>query len=270
MDVLRASLIGVLLLSAAAHAEDISYINLPTKDLRYDPVSQRIYASVPSRGGSLGNSIVPIDPVTGALESPIFVGSEPGKIAISDDGQALYVVLDGATSVRRVNLPARSADLQFGTGYVEDIAVMPGNPATVAISRRAPSTSPRHLGVAIFDNGVQRPITTPGHTGSNVIEFGPVGTTLYGYNNETSEFGFRKMAITPAGVAVTSVTANLLYGYSLDIAFDGGRIYATSGRVIDPEAGILLGTLTESSSHPWSSRTGRPIACILLRAAEAW
>ena len=38
---------------------------------------------------------------------------------------------------------------------------------------------------------------------ANVIEFSASAGTLYGYNNETTEFGFRTMAVTASGVTVT-------------------------------------------------------------------
>ena len=98
-----------------------------------------------------------------------FRGQRAGEIAISDDGQFLYVALDGAAAVRRVSLATLTADLQFGLGadqffgpfYVDDIAVLPGSPHSVAVSRRNVGFSPRHEGVAIYDSGVQRPTTTP-------------------------------------------------------------------------------------------------------------
>jgi hypothetical protein len=90
------------------------------------------------------------------------------------------------------------ADSFFGAYSVEDMAVVPGSPQVVAVSRKNTGVSPRHAGVAIYDNGIQRPITTPRHTGSNVIEFGSA-TRLYGYNNESTEYGFRRMTVDASG-----------------------------------------------------------------------
>jgi len=98
----------------------------------------------PQFAGKTRNSVVSIDPVSGAIGQPIFVGSEPGKLVISDDGQYLYVSLAAAAAVRRVDLVAQTADLQFALGtdsffgstYVDDMAVMPGNAHTIAVSRR--------------------------------------------------------------------------------------------------------------------------------------
>jgi hypothetical protein len=249
MRTLVACLTGLVLASDPAVAQQ-HLIALPTNDLVYDSGRQRIYASVPSSAGAKhGNTVTVINPATGEIGPSVFVGSEPVRLALSDDGQFLYVSLDGAAAVRRVDLASFTAGPQFSLGsdaffgpyYVEDMDVMPGQPGTVAISRRFEGVSPRHAGVAIYDNGVQRPTTTQGHTGSNVIEFAATASRLYGYNNETTEFGFRRLDVGPTGV--TELDAGTLFdGFDVDMEFDGGLIFASNGSVVDPEARTLLGT----------------------------
>jgi DNA-binding beta-propeller fold protein YncE len=256
MRTLVACLTGLVLTTGPVAAQH-HVIALPTNDLIYDSGRQRIYASVPSRAGAeRGNTVTVINPATGEIGPSVFVGSEPARLALSDDGQFLYVGLDGAAAVRRVDLASGTAGLQFSLGsdsffgsyYVEDMEVMPGQPGTVAISRRFTSVSPRHAGVAIYDNGVRQPTTTQGHTGSNVIEFAATASRLYGYNNESTEFGFRRLDVGPTGV--TELDAGTLFdGFGVDMEFDGGRIFASNGAVVDPEARRLLG----SFSLPMSS-----------------
>src|SRR5207253_3104057 len=107
-----------------------------------DPNTQLIYASVPGRAGDIGNSITIIDPVSGEVGPSIFIGSEPNKLALSDDGKYLYVGLDGAAAVRRFEIATRTPGLQFALGsdsffgpyQVDDLAVLPGQPGSVAVS----------------------------------------------------------------------------------------------------------------------------------------
>src|SRR5687767_2732712 len=163
--VLTAVIPVLLTVSAAARAATITPVALPTKDIVYDALAQRLYASVPGTASSRANTVTVIDPFTGNILASVFVGSEPGRLALSDDGQYLYVALDGAAAVRRVHVPTLTAGLQFAVGsdpffgpmLVEDMAVLPGNPAAVAISRRYQGVSPRHAGVAVYDDGVPRP-----------------------------------------------------------------------------------------------------------------
>jgi hypothetical protein len=226
------------------------YLSLPVGDIIFDPFTRLIYASVAGSAGAIGNTITEINPATGTIGQSFFIGSEPKKLAISEDGKTLYVALDGAGAVRAFNIPTRTPGLQFSLGsgsggpnYVEDIKVMPGTSETVAISKMNKCCSPWHEGVAIYDNGIMRPVTTPRTAISNSIEFSGSAATLYGYNNEGSGFEFRRMSVDASGVTVTSVANNLISGFLVDIEFDNGRIYSSSGRIIDPVAMTLLDTI---------------------------
>jgi DNA-binding beta-propeller fold protein YncE len=234
------------------HAATVIHsVSIAANDIAYDPIHQRIYASVPSSAGASGNSLKMIDPNAAQVTASVAVGSEPRKIAVSSDGQYAYVGLDGAAAVRRVKLDDFTAGLQFPLGsdsflglfYVDDMEAVPGQPGAVAVSRRNQGFSPRHEGVAIYDNGVQRPNETPGHTGSDVIEFDASGKALYGYNNETTDFGFRTMSVDASGVQITNTASGLISGFGADIDYGGGKIVSTTGRVIDAVSHTLLGTL---------------------------
>jgi hypothetical protein len=222
----------------------------PTNDIIFDSNTQRIYASVPGSAGTVGNSIAAIDPIIGAVDSLTPIGEDPYKLAISSDERYIYVALQGEASVRRFEISTQLADPPFGLGsdpffgpyYAEDLAVLPGTGESIAVSRKNLGISPRHAGVAIYDNGVQRPNETARHTGSNVIEGMNTANRLYGYNNETTEFGFRRMDVDASGVRVVDVTRDLISGFGADIALDGGRIYASTGQVINPESLTLIGT----------------------------
>ncbi len=237
-------------ITSEAGAYEVRSIDLETASLIASPVSSVVYASIPGSAGASGNSIVEIDPNTGAIGAPLFVGSQPGPMAVSDDGTTLYVSLDGAFAIRRVDLLGMNAGLQFPLGsdslhgpYVaEDIEVEPGNSDVIAVSRKNLGISPRHAGVAIYANGIQRPVTTQRHTGSNRIEYSTSPATLYGYNNESTEFGFRTLEVDTSGVTETNVTRDIVRGFRVDIEFHAGLIYATSGIVLDPSSLVVQGT----------------------------
>src|ERR1041385_8388056 len=138
--------------------EFIRQIPLPANDLVYSPLTGKFYASVPSSVGGGGNSIKSIDPATGTIESSTFIGSEPNKLALSDDGHNLYVSLDGSAAVRRFDVQTNTPGLQFTLGQdsfsgryvVGEFAVAPGNPDLVAVARSFGG------GIAVYDNGVRR------------------------------------------------------------------------------------------------------------------
>ena len=230
-------------------ASGVTKLDLGANDLVYDPVTQRIYAALRSSAGTIGNSIAAINPMTGEVETPVFVGSEPNKLAISDDNQFIYANLDGGAAYIRFDIATRTTALrvplkdEFGlTLSAEDIAVMPGSPHTVAVARRNLNFSPRHEGVVIFDNGVARNGMTPTHGGSNVVEFSTSPATLYGISNEFFGFAYYKMSVATGGVSVTAGGPGVSAPVFEDIKHDSGLLYTSSGVVVNPETGIILGT----------------------------
>lgn len=235
-------------------AQDIKVVPIANNDILYVPSEDRIYVSTPS-GGPGGNCLCAIDPYFGTVEDCYFVGSEPGAMALSDDGQFIYVAMRGAPQVVRFSLEFKTISSVFGLGddpffgprYAEDIEVLPGQPNSIAVSMYRQGVSPRHSGVAIVDNGVLRANTTQDHTGSNSIAF--AGNTLYGYNNETTEFGVRRLAISAAGVSEAAVFAGLISGFDNKIEAQGTRLYARGGEVLSVSGATpqLVGTAPVSN-----------------------
>jgi len=246
-------------------------------DIVFDAVSQKIYAAVRSGAGNPG-SVVAIDPATGGIVGlPIPVGIEPVKLAASNDGQFLYVGLDGQPDVQRINLATKVVDLtitlgsdpvfsMFGPWYAEDIEVLPGSPQSIAVSLKFKSVSPRHGGVAIYDGNVRRSAFVPGHAGTgnanNVIEFSSTAGTLYGYNNETSGFGFSRIAVSATGATLIDVytsfdTPQLISGYGTDIRFGGGFVFSTEGKMVDPVARVVVPNPDPTKSGPTFTLPGQ-------------
>jgi len=228
-----------------------TYLALPANDLVYSPMTQLLYASVPSSAGpTLGNSVVSIDPYTGTLGTPIWVGSEPNKLSISNDGTTMWVSLSGAPSVKKVDLTAGQVtpvELYFGGGwgynnYATDVAVLPGFPNSVAVSS--------NLGVSIYDDAVQRPnITT---NGGSYLAFGVDASTLYGAGGSSI---FAIMAVNNTGIASTTTTS--AGSYSNDLRVDNGLAYLTSGQVLNASTGALVGTFAATGPVAPDSTIGR-------------
>jgi hypothetical protein len=164
-------------------------------------------------------------------------------LALSDDGQYLYVALTGAGAVRRVELATQTAGLQFFLGNspiygpvnAEDIEVMPGDASVVAITRSG--------GVAIYDNGVKRPVEITIMPFSSLLAFSDSAGMLFGsYGNS-----FQTMAVSSNGVTQINSTAMPLESIPAGLKFGDGRIYAATGAVVDPTSRMLAGFLTNPS-----------------------
>jgi trimeric autotransporter adhesin len=222
-----------------------SYIPIVNNSMIYNQANGLLYVSVPSSAGTTyGNSIVSVDPATGALGTPIPVGSEPNRLAISSDGTILWVGLDGASAVREVNLSTNTAGLQFplngNAGIYANpltanaLAVLPGSPDSVVVSLSN--------GIAIFDSGVRR-----GAMPTNTY-LTPSGYALQvdGSKNEIYLAGSNAYYVytyDSTGITLkTTATSGYYASYIDDLQATGGRIYTDSGYVYDVESGSLLGT----------------------------
>jgi hypothetical protein len=226
---------------------DVKQVTLKTNDLVVDPNTQTIYASVPNSASSNQNTIAPINPVTGSIGPTVPIGNDPGRMAISDNGQFIYVALNGAAAVRRFNVAAQTAGLQFslgthpsfGTLSPTDLSVMPDNPETVAVARRYAVGFTG--GVAIYDNGVQRGSATIDNTGNKAIAFSASPSVLYGMETDVSDYSFYKNAVASCGVSIFSRTEQSGGGPTLKV--DNGLAYIGI-HVVDPETGVIVGTFT--------------------------
>lgn len=239
------SLLFLLLLGVPAGA-DVRQISLPANDLVYSPLTGKVYASVPSGGGLVGNSVAAIDPATGLVGPVIWVGSEPNRLAVSDDGRFLYVGLDGAGAIRRVDLAAQRAELEFSLGnsrydgpqYAADLQVPPGQPRSVAVSRTWDGIGVTGEGIAVYDDGVPRARTTPPGTWPAFLAFSASATRLYRSINSSGD-NFGRLHVDDSGVTALDTASITPLG---DIRFDHGLIYGAGGGVLDPESEQLVGT----------------------------
>ena len=200
-------------------------VSLTHSALVFDATRGVFYASVPGSVAGQGNRIATIDAGSGGVTYSGVVGSEPGPLALSADGSSLYVGLRGSaevvrlappsmTVVSRVTLPSEPF---FGQRYAEDIAISPVSNGVVAVSLVRPGISPRHGGVVLVRDGVLQPTLTQVHTGSNRIAFDATGAWLYGYNNETSENGLRRIEVLADGLAERLVVPAGGFGDSLEV-----------------------------------------------------
>ena len=231
--------------------DNVMRLSMVTSDIIYNPLDRMIYVSRPSTAGPNGNSISRIDPLTGEVISSVYVGSEPNKMAISDDGQTLYVTLDGAYAIRRFETASQTPGLQFSIGRGQSvnavdapflasaIAVVPGDPNSLAVSRYLPGISPPGTGVAIFNNGVRLPNTGPGHSeSSNYVAFSDSPSRLYG--GGFYQLGLRTLTVDENGV--TDITSSGTPYEVRNLKFESELLFDSLGHVIDPKTRELLGT----------------------------
>ncbi|MFL6515837.1 MAG: hypothetical protein ACJ8M1_12530 [Chthoniobacterales bacterium] len=214
---------------------------LTTSDLVWDASRNRIYASVAPSAPSYANQVVSVNPGNLQVVGNVAVNQDPRKLVLTSGNEALYVALDANGTVAKINPATMAVSLSFavgvsqyyGTLYAEDMCAVAGQPNLVVVSQYRKNVSPRHNGVAVYDNGTIRPNKTQDHTGSNRIEPSADPTLFFGYNNETTEFGFRQLLLDANGMTQTVVNTSLFGGFSSDIFSDGNMVWSSDGVEID-------------------------------------
>jgi hypothetical protein len=213
-------------------------IALPHTSLIYDATRSRYLATVPGSVVTNGNSVAMIDAATGAVTYTRPMGSEPSALALSSAGDFLYVGLKGSGEVVKFRMSDMveqwrvrlQNDAFFGQATAESMSVDPTNADVVAVSTQWTGSSPRHAGVALLRSGVMQPTLTQSHTGSNLIAFDGNGQTLYGYNNETTEYGLRRIAVLPDGLQeVQVVSTNAGFG-AVGLGWTSGALWLGSSK----------------------------------------
>jgi hypothetical protein len=209
-----------------------------------------VYVSVPAAGGAHANTVVAVDPTTGTVGTAIPVGPEPSTLAISDDGRFVWVGINGAHAIQRIDLAtgiaaepiALGSDPRYGPYVAEDIVVVPGAPNTVAVALANQGISPEHAGVVVYRDGILLPDKTRRHLGPNLLQFCGSTNTLYGYNTEISDFGLYRLTISDMGIEAHLLARRLGVDFYMNLACAGELLYPSTGRVTDPRTLTLAGT----------------------------
>lgn len=164
-----------------------------------------IYGSVIPPFGASGGDIAVIDPVGSKVLRLINLTSAPNVLAISKDGNYLYVGLDEETAIQRIALGTDTldqkstlSDFGCGSGVATDIEVLPDSPRSIAVTSKTYANT-KCLAVRsaleIYDNGVPRSKNLTGDLrggGPLWIEFGDHDDILYEiFNSSRSILLFR-------------------------------------------------------------------------------
>jgi len=109
--------------------------------IAWDARSARLYISIPIAATANGGSVAVVDPENNRVADYIRIAGDPSNLALSDDGQYLYVGLATPRSVLRIRLATRQVQAELrlddtagpALGEIADLAVMPGQPGTTAV-----------------------------------------------------------------------------------------------------------------------------------------
>jgi trimeric autotransporter adhesin len=249
-------------------------VNQSTNDMVWDPVNQVFYISVPSSASTHANQVCVLNPTTLALTN-CQTGNEPDVLAISDDSQYLYAGMDGTNSIQRFVLPSLTPDINFSVGtdpydgpyFALDIQVAPGAPHTVAVSRGIMNLDPdTEGGIAIYDDGVQRPTIAPGwgptSNSYESIQWGADASTLYATDGD-----FYVLTVNSLGVVLDYDYPSVFWNPGR-IHYDSanGLIYSDDGfHAINPATGLPTGIFEVGGGWPMAPDSSANTVFILAQ-----
>ncbi|HEY0170384.1 MAG TPA: Calx-beta domain-containing protein [Pyrinomonadaceae bacterium] len=222
--------------------------------LAYNHATQTIFATRNSSVGAGGNSVVQINPLTGAVGAPVFVGSEPSRMAFSDDGLTMYVALEGARAIRRFDVATGTPGAQYtvarpatcSSPVPRYLAVMPGQPQTVAVTRSCGGT-------VVLDDGVARPQEATA-TLTGQPHFGVSPSRLY---TTIDVFGVWKYTLNASGLTPDGDLVRFANGGQTQFDRARGLIFSARGAVVNPETGQVLAQLPGTGRMAIDSEAGR-------------
>lgn len=229
--------------------------SFPVISLASDPTRGVLYASAGPISGGLAE-IHFVDPTSAKIVGNQFILGGVGRLEISHDWSKLYVVTDDETVVRRFRLPdfVQEAVLNMGEAdpgmlnRVDDIAVHPTNPNIVAITKSRRELSPRFTGVSVFEDTVEKKTASAFVSSANAVDWGVQPNRLYGLDNETTPAEFIHYDVTASNITAVASRQNTLNPFNGQIQFLNGKLYCSTGRIIDPETFTILGELANGNS----------------------
>ncbi len=238
-------------------ATTIKTVTLPGNYLLYNPHSDMIFVTVPDSAlAPYGNHLVSLDPHTGQLKDPVFAGSEPCRMVITDDGSRIFAALNGNNRIITFDPAAGAVDGFFEIGEVddrvEDMETVPGHSSAVVVSKNPGPGGSRNRGLVVFVDGSPLPEKLGGPI--NAITFSDSPAVLYGHNSGISPHNNLmtiKVDLNPeGGLQLDFGTPDVFSAYQDEIQFAGGHVYGQRGEVIIAETHKPAGKFNVPFGNP--------------------
>lgn len=245
----------------------VQEVPVSINDLAWDAAHAKIYLATQSDSAVHPNSIAVVNPLTADIETTVALPDEPIRLAVSNDGQFLYVAFDTTSVVQRLQLPDLTLDqtLSLGTDpdlgalYAHDLQVAPNDARLIAIARTSVSGShpaSSTAGVALYDDAVMRPQVGSARDPLAAVPFiewihwNQNGSALYGADSRSGSGIMQTFSVSASGLTLQATVPSIASGR---FSFANGLIYTDLSQVFDPDLGTVIGAVPETISY-WRRR----------------
>jgi hypothetical protein len=232
-------------------------INVDAAFLTTVPGSKFLYASILSAAVTNPNTVIPINPATGALGNPIPVGQNPGPLAASNDGKYLFVVANQDQTLQRINLATGAVDKTFpfppnsttccGPLSGTDMKVIPGTTQEVVLALDIPLYGFGEM--ALYnDTGLVNYIPTSSGATLSFSSFAYAGSPLTIYSlpfTDVQHPFFNIVTVDVKGLHYTPPQGGNFGGNNTtgaQVVSDGTLLYTSSGEVWSPATKTQVGS----------------------------
>lgn len=197
-----------------------STLNVPVSGLVWDGTTNKLYAIIPAYSTLDPNTVAQIDPYSGTIDTAVSLDGGvgnivPGTLAVSDDGQYLYVAVSDAAGltdhVERLLTGDLGLDLSITLPAQQTVAELqpaPAEPHTLAVE--IGGSAPE---VVIYDDATARSNALTSASGTTLQSFtwGADASTLYatlwGSPTGTAVGSVEAATASPTGLAVSQSLA---------------------------------------------------------------
>jgi hypothetical protein len=250
----------------ASGTTQVTPMNLCGLAMAWDENSQLLYVATADYDGAYPNSVVAVNPATGAVVKSQTVEADPAFLSDSANGEYLYVAYNSATNLTQLALPGlnvtETAPLQNAQGGAlvpGDMKAAPQDPHTVAATLIVPGVQPESIGgVVVFDDGTPRPDSLPGWAGGQTVP-AIYDTLAWSASDQLLTSApsswddgmtgpLYQLQVGSSGVSYLgqgSSEFNTAGGY-IHSDFGMNLIYSDGGSVADPSTGAIVGNYAAS------------------------
>jgi hypothetical protein len=218
------------------------------------PATGMLYAAISSGATTNPNSVIPVNPKTGALGTRIEVGKNPALLAPSSDGSYLFVANQDDETVQRINLKTRAIERTFPYTpniycstcenlSATDMATVPGSPLEVLLSQGSWLTLYNDAGRVNYVPNDEACCYADPDFGSIALAGNPI--TIYGVPFSFGGDYFQVADLTKSGLQYTRPTGSNSGGNDTtgnQVISDGKLLYTSAGQIWNPATQSQVGT----------------------------
>jgi hypothetical protein len=218
----------------------------------------KLYAAIPSNATTHPNTVIPIDPATGTLGTPINVGTNPNLLAASSEGSYLYVANQGDFTLQRINLATNTVERTFpytpnlycsscDNLSATDLTTIPGKPQEVLLSQGSVLSLYNDSGLVNYVSSGSCCYADPDF-GSIALAGDPL--TVYGLPFSFGGGYFQMANLTSSGLQYSlphGSTSGLNNATGAQVISDGTLLYTSAGQVWNPSTQSKIGTFPVTS-----------------------